>query len=139
MEKLNSFMRILKTRNKENYKQILRWLVVGCFTVLLDALVFTIFFNANRNVIISNFISGAFATSINYSMHNKFTFKSDNTLTRSKRKYLLTLLLFWCLNTIFVKFLLEIFSNPSVAKIIVAIIQSPFNFIVLKNYVFKKK
>ena len=117
--------------------QIFRWLMVGGTTVLIDTVVFTILFNQLNQVILSNFSSVMLSTSYNYFMHHRVTFKSKEKHKNSSFKYLVTLLIFWCFNTICVKLFITFLFAPFASKLLAALIQAPISYLILNKKVFK--
>ena len=122
----------------ENYlnSQVVRWVIVGGITVLIDSVVFTMLYRNLNQILTSNLVSITFSTLFNYFMHHKITFQSKKTHNASGAKYLVTLLFFWIFNTICVQLLMTYLFQPFLSKIITALIQAPFGYLTLKKKVF---
>lgn len=116
--------------------QVSRWLMVASATVLIDTIVFTMIFNELNKVLLSNLVSGSISAIFGYLMHHKFTFRSNESHKHSGTKYFLILFLFWCVNTISVKIIIIISSEPSFSKILVAFVQAPISYFILSHKVF---
>jgi putative flippase GtrA len=117
---------------------ILRWAIVGVFTNALDFLVFVVLYDKIKIVSLSNLISTALATSINYYSHHKWTFKSNQAHIKSSKKYLLNLLAWWVVSTLIIKGLVTIGIDPRIAKI-VPLIFVPINYYILNHIIFKSR
>jgi len=118
---------------------MLRWMLVGFFTTATDYLIFISLYGPVDSVVISNFISGFVATSINYYTHHRWTFKSEQNHSKSGTKYLLNLIFWWVVSTLTIKALIVIEIDPKIAKLMPILIIAPINYFVLNHIVFKKK
>ncbi len=85
---------------------MLRWMLVGFFTTATDYLIFISLYGPIDSVVISNFISGFVATSINYYTHHRWTFKSEQEHSKSGTRYLLNLIFWWVVSTLTIKALI---------------------------------
>jgi putative flippase GtrA len=117
---------------------MLRWATVGISTFIIDYSIFITLYGPIDSVFIANFIAAIFATSINYFLHHRWTFKSEQNHSRSTVKYLLTLLFWWFVGTSILKILIVSGLDPRLAKFIPVVIVTPFNYFVLNYLVFKK-
>ncbi len=126
---------------KEKYFDwsMLRWMLVGFFTTATDYLIFIALYGPIDSVIISNFISGFVATSINYYTHHRWTFKSEQDHSKSGTKYLLNLIFWWVVSTLTIKTLIILEIDPKIAKLLPILVIAPINYFVLNHVVFKKK
>jgi putative flippase GtrA len=116
---------------------MLRWGMVGLFTTAVDYLLFVSLYGPINSVFISNLISTAVATSINYFTHHRWTFKSEQNHSRSGVKYLLNLTFWWLVSTTIIKALVVLDIDPKIAKLVPLIIIVPVNYFVLNYIVFK--
>jgi putative flippase GtrA len=116
-----------------------RWMLVGFFTTATDYLIFISLYGPIDSVVISNFISGFVATSINYYTHHRWTFKSEQDHSKSGTKYLLNLIFWWVVSTLTIKALIVLEIDPKVAKLLPILVIAPINYFVLNHIVFKKK
>ncbi len=118
---------------------MLRWMLVGFFTTATDYLIFISLYGPIDSVVISNFISGFVATSINYYTHHRWTFKSEQDHSKSGTRYLLNLIFWWVVSTLIIKALIVLEIDPKIAKLLPILIIAPINYFVLNHIVFKKK
>jgi putative flippase GtrA len=118
---------------------MLRWMLVGFFTTATDYLIFVSLYGPIDSVVISNFISGFVATSINYYTHHRWTFKSEQDHSKSGTRYLLNLIFWWMVSTLTIKALIVLEIDPKIAKLLPILVIAPINYFVLNHIVFKKK
>ena len=118
---------------------MLRWMLVGFFTTATDYLIFISLYGPIDSVVISNFISGFVATSINYYTHHRWTFKSEQDHSKSGTRYLLNLIFWWLVSTLTIKALIVLGIDPKIAKLLPILVIAPINYFVLNHIVFKKK
>ena len=118
---------------------MLRWMLVGFFTTATDYLIFISLYGPIDSVVISNFISGFVATSINYYTHHRWTFKSEQDHSKSGTRYLLNLIFWWAISTLTIKALIVLEIDPRIAKLLPILVIAPINYFVLNHIVFKKK
>ena len=118
---------------------IIRWMLVGFFTTTTDYLIFISLYGPIDSVVISNFISGFVATSINYYTHHRWTFKSEQDHSKSGTRYLLNLIFWWLVSTLAIKALIVLEIDPKIAKLLPILVIAPINYFVLNHIVFKKK
>ena len=126
---------------KDNYfdYSMLRWVLVGVTTTLIDYLIFITVYGAIKSVFIANLISASIATSLNYFTHHRWTFKSDQNHSRSGVKYLVNLTFWWLVSTSIIKALIVFSIDPKIAKLVPILLIAPINYFVLNKIVFKKK
>jgi len=118
---------------------MLRWVLVGVTTTVIDYLIFITLYGPINSVFVVNLISSAVATSLNYFTHHRWTFKSDQNHSRSGVKYLVNLVFWWLISTSIIKALIVLNIDPKIAKLVPIIIIAPINYFVLNKIVFKKK
>jgi putative flippase GtrA len=134
---MNSRLKALKDKYFDY--SMLRWGMVGLLTTAVDYLLFVSLYGPINSVFISNLISTAVATSINYYTHHRWTFKSEQNHSNSGAKYLLNLTFWWLISTSIIKALVVLDIDPKIAKLVPLIIIVPVNYFVLNYVVFKKK
>ena len=134
---MNSKLKVLKDKYFD--WSMLRWMLVGFFTTATDYLIFISLYGPIDSVVISNFISGFVATSINYYTHHRWTFKSEQDHSKSGTRYLLNLIFWWVVSTLAIKALIVLEIDPRIAKLLPILIIAPINYFVLNHIVFKKK
>ena len=118
---------------------ILRWVLVGLTTTVIDYLIFITLYSSINSVFAVNLISSAVATSLNYFTHHRWTFKSDENHSRSGVKYLVNLAFWWLISTSIIKVLIVLGIDPKIAKLAPILVIAPINYFVLNKIIFKKK
>jgi putative flippase GtrA len=118
---------------------MLRWVLVGVTTTVIDYFIFIILYGPINSVFLVNLISSAVATSLNYYTHHRWTFKSDQNHSRSGVKYLVNLTFWWLVSTSIIKALIVLNIDPRIAKLAPILLIAPINYFVLNKIVFKKK
>jgi putative flippase GtrA len=131
--------RIKELKDKYFDYSMLRWVLVGVTTTLIDYLIFITLYGAINSVYIANLISATIATSLNYFTHHRWTFKSDQNHSRSGVKYLVNLTFWWLISTSIIKVLVLLSIDPKIAKLVPILLIAPINYFVLNKIVFKKK
>ena len=134
---MNSKLRVLKDKYFD--WSMIRWMLVGFFTTATDYLLFISLYGPIDSVVISNFISGFVATSINYYTHHRWTFKSEQDHSKSGTRYLINLIFWWVVSTLAIKALIVLEIDPKIAKLLPILVIAPINYFVLNHIVFKKK
>jgi putative flippase GtrA len=120
-------------------KSFIRWALVGLITTACDYVLFLIFYKNIGSVVVSNFFSGVIATSLNYYAHHRWTFVSSEGHKSSAPKYFLSLVFWWLLSTLLIKFLIDSGFDAKIAKIVPTFIVLPLNYLILNKIVFKLK
>ena len=131
--------RIKELKDKYFDYSMLRWVLVGVTTTLIDYLIFITLYGPINSVFVVNLISSAVATSLNYFTHHRWTFKSDQNHSRSGVKYLVNLAFWWLVSTSIIKALIVLGIDPKIAKLVPILLIAPINYFVLNKIVFKKK
>jgi putative flippase GtrA len=131
--------RIKELKNKYFDYSMLRWVLVGVTTTVIDYLIFITLYGPINSVFVVNLISSAVATSLNYFTHHRWTFKSDQDHSRSGVKYLVNLTFWWLVSTSIIKALIVLSIDPKIAKLVPILLIAPINYFVLNKIVFKKK
>jgi len=134
---MNSKLKALKDKYFD--WSMLRWMLVGFFTTATDYLIFILLYGPIDSVVISNFISGFVATSINYYTHHRWTFRSEQDHSKSGARYLLNLIFWWVISTLSIKALIVLEIDPKIAKLLPILVIAPINYFVLNLIVFKNK
>jgi putative flippase GtrA len=131
--------RIKGLKDKYFDYSMLRWVLVGVTTTVIDYLIFITLYGPINSVFIANLISASIATSLNYFTHHRWTFKSDQNHSRSGVKYLVNLTFWWLVSTSIIKTLIVLNIDPKIAKLVPILLIAPINYFVLNKIVFKKK
>ena len=131
--------RIKELKDKYFDYSMLRWVLVGVTTTVIDYLIFITLYGTINSVFAVNLISSAVATSLNYFTHHRWTFKSDQNHSRSGVKYLVNLAFWWLVSTSIIKALIVLSIDPKIAKLVPILLIAPINYFVLNKIVFKKK
>ena len=131
--------RIEELKDKYFDYSMLRWVLVGVTTTVIDYLLFITLYGPINSVFVVNLISSAAATSLNYFTHHRWTFKSDQNHSRSGVKYLVNLAFWWLVSTSIIKALIVLSIDPKIAKLVPILLIAPINYFVLNKIVFKKK
>ena len=124
---------------KALYSEKFRWALVGVTSAVIDYLIFIAIYSVITSVLIANFCAGLFSITFNYLAHYFWSFKSEADHSKSGIKYLLNLLIFWSLGTLFLKGLISAGIDPKIAKLIPIPFIAPLSFLSLRFFVFKKK
>ena len=132
-------LRINELKDKYFDYSMLRWILVGVTTTVIDYLIFITLYGPINSVFTVNLISSAVATSLNYFTHHRWTFKSDQDHSRSGVKYLVNLAFWWLVSTSIIKALIVLSIDPKIAKLVPILLIAPINYFVLNKIVFKKK
>jgi putative flippase GtrA len=127
------------SENKYFEISMLRWATVGITTTVIDYLIFINLYSTTNSVFGANLIATVFATSFNYLVHHRWTFKSDQQHLYSGVKYLMNLSFWWIVSSLIIKSLLEIGIDPKFAKLVPLVFIVPVNYFVLNKIVFRKK
>jgi len=131
--------RIKKLKDKYFDYSMLRWVLVGVITTVIDYLIFITLYGPINSVFAANLISSAVATSLNYFTHHRWTFKSDQNHSKSGVKYLVNLAFWWLISTSIIKALIVLSVDPKLAKLVPILLIAPINYFVLNKIVFSKK
>lgn len=118
---------------------MLRWGAVGITTTVIDYLLFVSLYGPTNSVFLANLIAASIATSLNYYIHHRWTFKSEQSHKRSGFKYLLNLTFWWFVSTSVIQALIILNIDPKIAKLAPLIFIVPVNYFVLNKFVFRKK
>lgn len=112
--------------------------MVGISTTLIDYFIFIFVYFSITSVLIANFCAGVVSIFFNYSSHYFWSFKNHTYHSSSGIRYLGNLAIFWLINTILLKYFIEIDIDPEIAKLIPILIIAPLSFLSLKFFVFRK-
>jgi putative flippase GtrA len=123
---------------KHSEKSLIRWAVVGTITTVIDYLIFITLYMPTNSVFGANLVAAIAATSFNYLMHHKWTFRSKQQHTISGVKYLLNLIFWWITSSLIIKSLIAIGIDAKLAKLAPLIFIVPINYFVLNRIVFSK-
>jgi putative flippase GtrA len=131
--------RIKDLKDKYFDYSMVRWVLVGVTTTVIDYFIFIILYGQIDSVFVVNLISSTVATSLNYFTHHRWTFKSDQNYSRSGIKYLVNLAFWWLISTSIIKALIVFNIDPKIAKLAPILLIAPINYFVLNKIIFKKK
>ena len=131
--------RIKDLKDKYFDYSMVRWVLVGVSTTVIDYFIFIVLYGPIRSVFVVNLISSTVATSLNYFTHHRWTFKSDQNYSRSGIKYLVNLAFWWLISTSIIKALIVFNIDPKIAKLAPSLLIAPINYFVLNKIIFKKK
>ena len=133
------YPRIKVLKDKYFDYSMVRWVLVGVTTTVIDYFIFIVLYGPIRSVFVVNLISSTVATSLNYFTHHRWTFKSDQNYSRSGIKYLVNLAFWWLISTSIIKALILFNIDPKIAKLAPILLIAPINYFVLDKIIFKKK
>ena len=133
------YPRIKVLKDKYFDYSMVRWVLVGVTTTVIDYFIFIVLYGPIRSVFVVNLISSTVATSLNYFTHHRWTFKSDQNYSRSGIKYLVNLAFWWLISTSIIKALILFNIDPKIAKLAPILLIAPINYFVLNKIIFKKK
>ena len=131
--------RIKDLKDKYFDYSMVRWVLVGVTTTVIDYFIFIILYGQIDSVFVVNLISSTVATSLNYFTHHRWTFKSDQNHSRSGVKYLVNLAFWWLISTSIIKALIVLSIDPKIAKLAPILLIAPINYFVLNKIIFKTK
>jgi len=131
--------RIKDLKDKYFDYSMVRWVLVGVTTTVIDYFIFIILYGPINSVFVVNLISSAVAISLNYFTHHRWTFKSDQNHSRSGVKYLVNLAFWWLISTSIIKALIVLSIDPKIAKLAPILLIAPINYFVLNKIIFKTK
>ena len=114
-----------------------RWALVGVFSTGTDYVLFLFFYKNFQSVLIANLFSSIIATSVNYFLHHRWTFDSNQHHSRTGPKYFASLAFWWIVSTVLIEWLIRWGINVEFAKLAPTIILLPLNYFVLNKIVFK--
>jgi putative flippase GtrA len=117
----------------------IKWSFVGSVSLLLDIGVFTYSYHLIEIVTISNFVAAVFSTTFNYLAHYFWTFNSATKHRSTLKRYLLNILFLWATGSLVIVILLSIGVSEIFSKAISMSILLPFNYFVLRKYVYFEK
>ena len=131
--------RIKDLKDKYFDYSMVRWVLVGVTTTVIDYFIFILLYGPIESVFVVNLISSTVATSLNYFTHHRWTFKSDQNYSRSGIKFLVNLAFWWLISTSIIKALIVFNIDPKIAKLVPILLIAPINYFVLNKIIFKKK
>ena len=131
--------RINDLKDKYFDYSMVRWVLVGVTTTVIDYFIFILLYGPIESVFVVNLISSTVATSLNYFTHHRWTFKSDQNYSRSGIKFLVNLAFWWLISTSIIKALIVFNIDPKIAKLVPILLIAPINYFVLNKIIFKKK
>ena len=134
---MRSKFKNFKIRHSE--KSLIRWAVVGTTTTAIDYIIFIALYMPTKSVFGANLVAAITATTFNYLMHHKWTFRSNQQHTISGVKYFVNLSFWWLTSSLIIKSLITVGVDARVAKLVPLVFIVPINYFVLNRIVFSKK
>ena len=128
-----------KFKTKYSEKSLIRWVIVGTTTTVIDYLIFIVLYMQTKSVFFANLVATIAAITFNYVMHYKWTFRSQQQHTSSGFKYLLNLSFWWLTSSLIIKSLVVVGIDVRIAKLVPLIFIVPVNYFMLNRIVFKNK
>lgn len=124
------------------FKEFNRYIAVGISTVLIDICIYLILINIGLRLFLAKSLSFLAGTIYSYFINKKWTFK----ITGSKKKFFLYISVYLFsmkINTFTNSFIINIFIMRNNFSIFIAFITSTiasatFNYLLIKNFIFKK-
>jgi putative flippase GtrA len=129
-------VKLLGTARKFLTPTFIKWLLVGSMSLLLDIVVFTYSYNLIETVFVSNFIAAIISMSFNYLVHYFWTFDSVSAHHRTLMRYFLNILFLWVTSSLIIEVFISNGLREVLSKVLSTFILLPFNFFVLRKYVF---
>ena len=114
----------------------IKWLLVGSTSLLLDIVVFTYSYYLIEIVFVSNFIAAMISTSFNYLAHYFWTFDSVLVHRNTLMRYFLNILFLWVTSSLIIEVLINNGLGEVLSKVLSMCILLPFNFFILRKYVY---
>ena len=126
---------------KQSINQAMKFSLIGLINTLNSWLIYYILIFLNINYLISTTIAYLISSIIGYSLNKNWSFKNNNeNHTKVIKKYYITYISSYCLNICIMYLLVNIFKCSNlIAPLLVLLITVPYNFILSKYWVFKKK
>lgn len=134
---MRAMFRKFKTKHSE--KSLIRWALVGTTTTAIDYLIFIALYMPTKSVFGANLFAAFTATTFNYLMHHKWTFRSNQQHTISGVKYLVNLSFWWLISSLIITSIIAVGIDARFAKLVPLIFIVPVNYFVLNGIVFSKK
>lgn len=128
-----------KFKTKYSEKSLIRWVIVGTTTTVIDYLIFIFLYMQTKSVFFANLVATIAAITFNYVMHYKWTFRSQQQHTSSGFKYLLNLSFWWLTSSLIIESLVMVEIDVRIAKLVPLIFIVPVNYFMLNRIVFKNK
>lgn len=128
-----------KFKTKYSEKSLIRWVIVGTTTTVIDYLIFIFLYMQTKSVFFANLVATIAAITFNYVMHYKWTFRSQQQHTSSGFKYLLNLSFWWLTSSLIITSLVMVEIDVRIAKLVPLIFIVPVNYFMLNRIVFKNK
>ena len=129
-------MKLLGTARGFLTPTFIKWLLVGSLSLLLDIVVFTYSYYLIEIVFVSNFIAAMISTFFNYLAHYFWTFDSVSGHRKTLIRYFLNILFLWVTSSLIIQVLISNGLREVLSKILSMCILLPFNFFVLRKYVY---
>jgi putative flippase GtrA len=129
-------VKLLETARRFLTPTFIKWLLVGSMSLLLDIVVFTYSYYLIEIVFVSNFIAAIISTFFNYLAHYFWTFDSVSAHRTTLMRYFLNILFLWVASSFIIEVLISEGSGEVLSKALSMCILLPFNFFILRKYVY---
>ena len=129
-------MKILEKMRKFLTPTFIKWSLVGSISLFLDIGVFTYSYYLIEIVMLSNFLAAMISTSFNYLAHYFWTFNLVREHGSTLKRYLLNIVFLWVTGSLIIEILLSNGVSEVSSKAISVSILLPFNYFVLRKYVY---
>lgn len=121
------------------YLVFLRFNISSLLTAAIDYIIFTICILSGYSILAGIICGRIIAGFVNFSINKKFVFKSDNNHFYAIIAYAMTVLLSGCIGWVCIEYMVITLSmNVYLAKVLIEILLYIFNFIIQRDFVFKK-
>jgi putative flippase GtrA len=117
----------------------IKWSLVGSISLFLDIGVFTYSYYLIEIVMVSNLLAAVISTSFNYLAHYFWTFNSVREHQSTLKRYLLNIVFLWVTGSLIIEILLSNGVSEVTSKAISISILLPFNYFVLRKYVYLER
>ena len=121
----------------KNYS-FLKWASVGIATSVIDVFSFVVTYKITESVILANTLAVFTAQSFNYLSHYLWSFKSESSHFKSLTKYVLVTFIWWFFGIVMISIFIKAGIPVTISKILPIMIMTPFNFFLLKYFVYRE-
>jgi glycosyltransferase involved in cell wall biosynthesis len=121
------------------YYVLFRFMFSSIITAIIDYLVFILVYSFTRNIFTSTYAARAVATGINYTLARKFVFHSTDILKTLPKFIMLVVILGFISYNLTVSFVVFLKIPVLAAKILSELTLYITNFVIQRNFIFRKK
>lgn len=115
-----------------------RWVTVGILSFIIDVVFFSLIYHRTEQILLSNFLSALCSTVFNYLAHYFWTFNSVTDHRKTLTRYALNIIFLWITSSILIKVFLILGLTGVNSKILSMCLILPFNFFILRKYVYSR-